>query len=74
MPRDLGEDGSIAPAGPPVGSDLADDPDEPVVRIGLLTSYSGSAGVFGPAVENCARLAVDEINAENGREKKNRCG
>jgi branched-chain amino acid transport system substrate-binding protein len=60
------EDGSIAPLARLLGGDLADDPDEQVVRIGLLTSYSGSAGVFGPAVENCARLAVNEINAENG--------
>ena len=60
------EDGSIAPLARLLGGDLADDPDEPVVRIGLLTSYRGSAGVFGPAVENCARLAVDEINADNG--------
>lgn len=60
------EDGSIAPLARLLGGDLADDPDENVVRIGLLTSYSGSAGVFGQAVENCARLAVDEINAEGG--------
>lgn len=60
------EDGSIVPLARLLGGDLADDPDEDVVRIGLLTSYRGSAGVFGPAVENCARLAVDEINAEGG--------
>jgi branched-chain amino acid transport system substrate-binding protein len=60
------EDGSIAALARLLGGDLADDPDEDVVRIGLLTSYSGSAGVFGPAVENCARLAVDEVNAERG--------
>ncbi|AHH99837.1 ABC transporter substrate-binding protein [Kutzneria albida] len=62
------EHSSLAPLARMLGADLdqVDDPDEDVVRIGLLTSYSGSAGVFGRAVENCARLAVDEINAERG--------
>lgn len=62
------EDSSLAPLARMLGADLdqVDDPDEDVVRIGLLTSYSGSAGVFGRAVENCARLAVEEINAERG--------
>ena len=61
-------DTSLAPLARMLGADLdlVEDPDEDVVRIGLLTSYSGSAGVFGRAVENCARLAVNEINSENG--------
>lgn len=36
------------------------------VRIGVLTSRSGSGNLFAAAVGNIARLAVDEINAEGG--------
>src|SRR5581483_4852801 len=35
-------------------------------RIGVLTSRSGSGNLFAAAVENVARLAVDEINADSG--------
>ncbi|WP_128381903.1 substrate-binding protein [Streptomyces cavernae] len=34
--------------------------------VALLTSMSGSAGLFGRAAANCAALAAEEINAEGG--------
>ncbi|MET8976337.1 substrate-binding protein [Streptomyces sp. NPDC004539] len=40
------------------------DPAGPCVA--LLTSMSGSAGLFGRAAANCAALAVEEINADGG--------
>ncbi len=36
------------------------------VRIGLLVSLSGSAGIFGRGAVNCAELAADEVNADGG--------
>lgn len=38
----------------------------PSVDIALLVPLSGSAGIFGPSSELCARLAVEEINASGG--------
>ncbi len=40
-------------------------PDEEV-RIGLLVSLSGPAGIFGRATVNCAELAAAEVNADGG--------
>jgi ABC-type branched-subunit amino acid transport system substrate-binding protein len=36
------------------------------ITIGLLTSMTGPAGLFGPATKNVAELAADEINAWGG--------
>lgn len=36
------------------------------IRIGLLVSLSGPAGIFGRATVNCAELAVAEVNADGG--------
>ena len=36
------------------------------LKIGLLLSYTGDLADFGPAHENAARLAVEEINAAGG--------
>ncbi|WP_367319762.1 substrate-binding protein [Streptomyces sp. HUAS ZL42] len=36
------------------------------LKIGLLTSMSGPAGLFGPATRNVAELAAQEINASGG--------
>lgn len=36
------------------------------VRIGLLIAQSGSAGLWAPSAEACGRLAVEEINRNNG--------
>jgi urea transport system substrate-binding protein len=38
----------------------------PTVEIGLLVPLHGSAGIFGPSCESCARLAAEEINAAGG--------
>lgn len=38
---------------------------EDVIKIGLLTAYSGAASSYGPGVKNAAELALKEIN-ENG--------
>ena len=37
-----------------------------VVNVALVIPLHGSAGIFGPSCEYCARLAVAEINAANG--------
>lgn len=50
------EFGLMRPESPP-GSHL---------QLGLLTSMSGSCGLFGRSTVNCAELAVDEINADGG--------
>ncbi len=36
------------------------------ITIGLLTTLSGTAGVFGRAAVNCAQLAIEELNADGG--------
>lgn len=36
------------------------------VDVGLLIPLTGSAGIFGPSSELCARLAAEEINAAAG--------
>jgi urea transport system substrate-binding protein len=36
------------------------------ITVGLVIPLHGSAGMFGPSCELCARLAVEEINAEGG--------
>ena len=36
------------------------------IRIGLLVSLSGSAGIFGRATVNCAEMAAAEVNADGG--------
>lgn len=41
--------------------------------VALLTSMSGSAGLFGRAAANCAALAAEEINARAGS-AAGRCG
>ena len=37
-----------------------------VMNVGLLTPQSGPIALFGPSSINCAKLAVEEINAEGG--------
>lgn len=37
-----------------------------ILKVGILIPMSGPAGLFGPSCENCARLAIEEINAEGG--------
>jgi branched-chain amino acid transport system substrate-binding protein len=44
----------------------ADVPVPGAIRLGLLAPMSGPNGVFGRAVDNCARLAVREINDNGG--------
>src|SRR3954467_5513852 len=39
---------------------------ESAVNVALVVPLHGSAGIFGPSCELCARLAVDEINAADG--------
>ena len=36
------------------------------LKVGVLIPLSGPAGLFGPSSQNCAQLAVDEINAAGG--------
>ncbi len=36
------------------------------IKVGLLITYTGPAGLFGPPTENAARLAVSEINEAGG--------
>lgn len=36
------------------------------LEVGLVLPQHGPAGLFGPSAEVCARLAVAEVNAENG--------
>jgi ABC-type branched-subunit amino acid transport system substrate-binding protein len=44
---------------------LAPEPGH-AVRVGLAVPVSGTLGMMGPAVLNCARLAVAELNAGGG--------
>ncbi len=37
-----------------------------VVRVGLVVPMSGTLGMMGPAVLNCARLAAAELNVDGG--------
>jgi ABC-type branched-subunit amino acid transport system substrate-binding protein len=39
---------------------------ESAVNVALVVPLHGSAGIFGPSCELCARLAVDEVNAADG--------
>jgi urea transport system substrate-binding protein len=39
---------------------------DPVANVALVVPLHGSAGIFGPSCELCARLATDEINAADG--------
>lgn len=41
-------------------------PDASAIEVALLIPMHGSAGLFGPSCELCARLAVEEINAAGG--------
>ncbi|MDT3441834.1 substrate-binding protein [Pseudofrankia sp. BMG5.37] len=36
------------------------------ITVGLLTTMTGPAGLFGPPTKNVAELAIDEINAAGG--------
>lgn len=36
------------------------------IKVGLLITFTGPAGLFGPPTKNCADLAVKEINAAGG--------
>jgi urea transport system substrate-binding protein len=36
------------------------------IKVGILIPLSGPAGLFGPSSQNCAQMAVDEINASGG--------
>ncbi|MCH7835835.1 MAG: ABC transporter substrate-binding protein [Chloroflexi bacterium] len=47
------DDNGVAPAGGPL-------------KIGVLTAFTGDLSDFGPAQENAARLAAQEINAAGG--------
>jgi hypothetical protein len=57
--------GSLGCAAPD-GASRADETRQDETCIALLTSLSGSAGLFGRAAANCAALAAEEINAEGG--------
>ncbi|MEU1184224.1 substrate-binding protein [Streptomyces sp. NPDC005820] len=48
------------------GAPPEDDNPADEIRIALLTSLSGSAGLFGRAAANCTALAAEEINADGG--------
>uniref|UniRef100_A0AAU1ZNX2 Substrate-binding protein n=1 Tax=Streptomyces sp. NBC_00093 TaxID=2975649 RepID=A0AAU1ZNX2_9ACTN len=48
----------------PAASDGEGGADE--IRVALLTSLSGSAGLFGRAAANCVALAAEEINGHGG--------
>jgi urea transport system substrate-binding protein len=41
-------------------------PADTAIEVALLIHLSGSAGIYGPSCELCARLAIDEINAAGG--------
>ncbi|MEX0800698.1 MAG: ABC transporter substrate-binding protein [Dehalococcoidia bacterium] len=56
------EDGGDTPA----AEETPPPADTSPLKIGLLFSYTGALGEFGPVHENAARLAVDEINAAGG--------
>jgi branched-chain amino acid transport system substrate-binding protein len=61
------DEGSVQWTGERMGLELAPEPFDPhAIRIGLVAPLCGAAGVFGRAVDNCARLAVSEINAAGG--------
>ncbi len=75
-------DGSSTSEAPAVSEGTGDDaarepttPDEPStddpVRIGILFSNSGPAGVFGPPVANIAELIEEDINAAGGINGRN---
>ena len=49
-------------AGNAITSALAAGP----IKVGILIPLSGPAGLFGPSSQNCAQMAVDEINASGG--------
>lgn len=36
------------------------------IKVGILIPQSGPAGLFGPSSQNCAQMAVDDINAAGG--------
>ncbi len=36
------------------------------IKVGVLIPLSGPAGLFGPSSQNCANLAIDEINKAGG--------
>lgn len=40
--------------------------EDPAVRLGVLVSLSGSAGLLGRAALNAAELAAEEVNADGG--------
>ena len=49
-----------------VGLNFPDPVCRDEIRIGLLVSLSGPAGIFGRATVNCAELAAAEVNADGG--------
>ncbi len=36
------------------------------LKVGILIPLSGPGGLFGPSCQNCASLAIDEVNARGG--------
>ncbi len=53
---------AAASSGPLMLTARAADP----LKVGILIPLSGPAGLFGPSSQNCAQLAVDEVNAAGG--------
>ena len=47
------------------GEDESDGTEGPIV-LGMVTPLSGSSAAIGPYMENGAKLAVSEINADGG--------
>lgn len=52
---------AVAPSAFPMLARAADP-----IKVGVLIPLSGPAGLFGASSQNCAQLAVDEINAGGG--------
>jgi ABC-type branched-subunit amino acid transport system substrate-binding protein len=60
--------GSDADGGSATGGSATSAPDRGPLKVGLLTSLSGSASLFGVPTRDAAQLAVDQINAKGGVE------
>ena len=45
---------------------VADESDGPALKIGLLSTYTGSLSEFGPVTESAVSLAIKHVNAAGG--------
>ena len=58
--------GSLAACGNDSGSEGGESASSDTFKIGGIGPTTGDAAAYGIAVQNCAQLAVDEINADGG--------